>query len=106
MAGHLSTPQLATFDSLNPLSVSASGSTQAGREAAASKIQNPGSILGQQGGKEKGRKTRKTAKKVGVCSPVPTWELAPSPRLGEQHFNHCLTSLTPGLTTVSLRMCR
>lgn len=82
MAGHLSTPQLATFDSLNPLSVSALGSTQAGREAVASKLQNPGSILGQWGAKEDGKKIRKTAEKVGACNPVPTWELAPSPGPG------------------------
>lgn len=102
MAGHLSTPQLATFDSLNPLSVSALGSTQAGREAVASKLQNPRSILGQWGAKEDGKKIRKTAEKVGACVPSANVGTGTFPRAWRVHSNHCLTSLTPGLTTVNL----
>lgn len=63
MAGHLSTPQVATFDSLNPLSVSALGSTQAGREAVASKLQNPESILEQWGGKRMAGREEKQQRK-------------------------------------------
>lgn len=49
----------------------------------------------------------KAAKKVGAYGPVPTWELAPSlGPAGHTFFNHCLTSITPRLTTVNLRVCR